>query len=62
MMYYIIFRKTGVCQKQHKKIQVEIMKAWNYGTLTYSVKHRSYNYNLYYDMQGIEKENKINKN
>ncbi|KAK6616963.1 hypothetical protein RUM43_014933 [Polyplax serrata] len=23
-------KKTGVCQKQHKKIQVEIMKAWNY--------------------------------
>lgn len=39
--------KTGVCKKKHEQLLVAILKARNYGYLTFDVPFRSYDYSLY---------------
>ena len=43
--------KTGVCRKQHKRLEIAIRKAWDQGLLTYPVPFRTYDYSLYYDFE-----------
>ncbi|CAL1530544.1 unnamed protein product [Lymnaea stagnalis] len=40
-------KKTGLCQEKHKKLTVEIMKAWDEGNLEANVPFRSYDYEDY---------------
>lgn len=42
-------KKTGVCQKQHKKLLVEVMKAHNQGLLEKNIPFRIYDYSEYWD-------------
>ncbi|EEB13635.1 mitochondrial 28S ribosomal protein S18B, putative [Pediculus humanus corporis] len=42
-------KKTGVCQVQHYKIKLAILKAQNYGLLSYEVPFRKYDYDYYQD-------------
>ncbi|KAK7478438.1 hypothetical protein BaRGS_00030284 [Batillaria attramentaria] len=42
-------KKTGICQKQHKTLIVEVMKAQDHGFLEKTVPFRKYDYSQYYD-------------
>jgi len=41
------WEKTGVCRRQHELLQVEIERAKDYGTITFDVPFREYNYEEY---------------
>lgn len=39
-----ICRKTGICQKRHKELLIALLRAKDYGTITFDVPIRQYNY------------------
>lgn len=39
--------KTGVCRRQHERLLIEIDRAKDYGTLTFDVPFREYDYQEY---------------
>ncbi|XP_033732807.1 28S ribosomal protein S18b, mitochondrial-like [Pecten maximus] len=47
---------TGVCQKQHQRLQFEVAKAQDYGYLEKYFPLRKYNYSEYYRLAGLTKE------
>merc|ERR1719369_419017 len=47
----ISFLKTGVCQIKHRQLQIAIMKAMDYGLITFDVPFRQYNYAEFYDFE-----------
>ncbi|XP_058804761.1 small ribosomal subunit protein mS40 isoform X2 [Phymastichus coffea] len=53
----ISYEKTGLCQFQHKMLRVAIYKAKDYGTISYDVPFRKYDYSEWYD-QYSEAKNK----
>ncbi|XP_076436305.1 small ribosomal subunit protein mS40-like [Babylonia areolata] len=42
-------KKTGICQKQHRKLLVEVMKAKDLGYLEKNIPFRVYDYSQYWD-------------
>lgn len=46
---YFSCRKTNLCQRHHKELQVAVEKARDYGLLTYDVPLREYDYSEYYN-------------
>jgi len=44
---FVIYRKTGVCQKKHRQLLVAVENARDCGYLTYDVPHRVYDYSEY---------------
>ncbi|XP_046469460.1 small ribosomal subunit protein mS40 [Neodiprion pinetum] len=42
------YSKTGLCQKKHQELLVAIARAKNYGTITYDVPFRQYDYSEWY--------------
>ncbi|XP_031622917.1 28S ribosomal protein S18b, mitochondrial [Contarinia nasturtii] len=41
---------TGLCQKQHTKLEVNVERAYDFGLLEYVVPHREFSYADYYDV------------
>nr|XP_054769941.1 28S ribosomal protein S18b, mitochondrial-like [Lytechinus pictus] len=50
--------RTGLCQKQHKKLCASIEKARRYGALPYSIPNIEYNYEDYYQDETAPVEKK----
>ncbi|XP_011304412.1 28S ribosomal protein S18b, mitochondrial [Fopius arisanus] len=44
----ISYKKTGICQKQHKQLLIAVHRAKDYGTITFDVPQRKYNYSDWY--------------
>lgn len=44
------YEKTGLCQKQHTRLIVNIERAYDLGLLEYPVPFREFNYADYYDV------------
>lgn len=44
IFFLYIYRVTGICQKRHKQLLVAISRAKDYGTITFDVPIRQYNY------------------
>ncbi|XP_063973221.1 small ribosomal subunit protein mS40 [Diachasmimorpha longicaudata] len=44
----ISYKKTGICQKQHKNLLIAIHRAKDYGTITYDLPMRTYDYSDWY--------------
>nr|XP_053627100.1 28S ribosomal protein S18b, mitochondrial-like [Cherax quadricarinatus] len=42
------YSMTNICQRRHKELQVAVLKARDYGLLTYDVPFREYEYSEYY--------------
>nr|KAG5693170.1 hypothetical protein BaRGS_035368 [Batillaria attramentaria] len=55
-------KKTGICQKQHKTLIVEVMKAQDHGFLEKTVPFRKYDYSQYYDEKTGKHSESINGN
>ncbi|XP_047365336.1 28S ribosomal protein S18b, mitochondrial [Vespa velutina] len=45
------YRKTGICQRRYKQLHVAVLKAKEYGTLTFDVPLRKYDYSEWYNEQ-----------
>lgn len=45
------YSKTGLCQKKHEELLVNIERAWDRGLLTFDVPFRKYDYSEYYKPQ-----------
>lgn len=43
------YTKTGLCQKKHLELLVSVERAMDYGSLTFDVQFREYDYSEYYD-------------
>ncbi|XP_055300197.1 28S ribosomal protein S18b, mitochondrial [Sitodiplosis mosellana] len=44
------YQQTGLCQKQHTRLLVNIERAYDLGLLEYEVPHREFDYADYYDV------------
>lgn len=44
----ISYEKTGICQRKHQQLLVAIARAKDYGTLTFDVPFREYDYSEWY--------------
>lgn len=44
------YEKTGLCQKQHKRLLVNIARAYDLGLIEYPVPFREFDYADYYDV------------
>lgn len=42
------YTKTGLCQKQHLKLEIAIKRAYDRGLITFDVPFRKYDYSEYY--------------
>ncbi|KAG7199236.1 hypothetical protein KM043_018105 [Ampulex compressa] len=51
----ISYEKTGVCQKKHRDLMTAIHKAKDYGTITFDVPLRQYNYSEWMPANKSEK-------
>ncbi|CAL4184377.1 unnamed protein product, partial [Meganyctiphanes norvegica] len=47
----ISFKKTGVCQKRHRELQIAIAKAMDFGLITFDVPFREYDYSEFYNVE-----------
>ncbi|KAJ8680907.1 hypothetical protein QAD02_016694 [Eretmocerus hayati] len=50
--------KTGLCQKQHFKLRVAIYRAKDFGTISFDVPFREYDYSDWYNPENSAEENK----
>ena len=47
VIVWFIFSKTGICQKQYKRLLIAIEVAKDKGLITFDVPFREYDYSLY---------------
>ncbi|KAI4490993.1 hypothetical protein M0802_010569 [Mischocyttarus mexicanus] len=45
------YRQTGLCQRKHKQLLIAVIKGKEYGTITFDVPLREYNYSDWYNEQ-----------
>ncbi|XP_008547155.1 28S ribosomal protein S18b, mitochondrial [Microplitis demolitor] len=53
----ISYSTTGICQKQHKNLLIALHRAHDYGTITFDVPFREYNYSDWYKPEDLKQEN-----
>lgn len=52
ILYFQIlsYQRTGLCQRQHMRLIVNVQRAYDLGLLEYEVPYREYDYSEYYDV------------
>lgn len=54
--FVLFYRKTGLCRRQHNNLLIAIYRAKDYGTISFDVPFRTYDYSEWYNPEAESKD------